>query len=151
MKMDQCMAALQRQDERNQKPQVYKCSRSLSESRIGTGALSSDNCEQYNHINTDLNRSMHPFADVSFSQCGNCKRSNGIIEDLMKSIIELSDKQDVILNRLAKAEDAIHQHLEGEFTPLRIGQVTLLVDRNLDTPLHHLLIIKETISQTMRT
>ena len=115
---DQCMAALQRQDERNQEPQVSKRSRSLSESRIGTHALSTDNCKQNNHTNTDPNRSMHPSADVSFSQCGNCKRSNDVIEDLMKKIIELGNKQDVILNRLAKAEEAIHQHLKGEFTAL---------------------------------
>ena len=34
----------------------------------------------------------------------------------MKKIRGLSDKQDVILSRLAKAEEAIHQHLKGEFT-----------------------------------
>ena len=42
---NQCMAALQRQDERNQDPQVSKGSRSLSKSRIGTHALSTDNCK----------------------------------------------------------------------------------------------------------
>ena len=115
---NQCMAALQRRDEQNQEPQVSKRSRSLSKSRIDTHALSTDNCKQKDHTNTDPNRSKHPSADVSLSQCGNCKRSNDIIEDLMKKIIELSDKQDVILNRLAKAEEAIHQHLKGEFTAL---------------------------------
>ena len=63
---DQCIAALQRQGEQNQEPQVSKHSRSLSESRIGTHAFSTDNCNQNNHTNTgtDPSRSMHPSAEL---------------------------------------------------------------------------------------
>ena len=60
------------------------------------------NCKQNHQNNTDLNSSIHPSADASFSRCGNCKRENDIIEYLMKKIIELTGNQDFLLNRLLK-------------------------------------------------